>query len=280
MMRTILPTAAITSVLYLIIGNKYIPNEEFIQSSNNTIQLIDNNFSTGLTVFIPVFVMLAVIFVLRRKVMEGIFASLITSLIMGIFVFNMNIATVLSTLLYGYHPNNVEISAIVSGSGFFSMIKVLLVISLSASINGLLTETKLLDDLFEKFKSNIVSFSNLYFRSSLLSLLITLLTCNQSMTSLITGKQFSSTYDKYDVERNQLALSIADFGVITVPIIPWNINAIVVMTVTGFDSFAYIPYSYLCFLLPLISIIYSIMQNAKYNDGFSISEDSLMKRSL
>lgn len=274
MMRTILPTALIASVLYLIIGNKYIPDAEFIKNSGDTIQLINSNFNTGFIVFLPVVVMLTVIFILRRKVMEGIFASLITSVIMALFIFKMDPMNVLSNVLIGFHPKNPQIALIVSGSGLISMIKVLLVISLSASINGLLTETRLLDNMFEKFKSRIINFSTLYFRSSVLSLLITLLTCNQSMTSLITGKQFSSTYDKHGVERNQLALSIADFGVITVPVIPWNINAIVVTTVTGFDSFGYIPYSYLCFLLPVISLLYSVLQNRRYIKGFNMTQSS------
>lgn len=276
MMRTILPTAAITSVLYFIIGNKYIPNAEFLKNSGETIQLINSSFNTGALVFIPVIAMLVVIFIFRRTVMEGIFASLITSALMALFIFGLSPVDLLRTVLFGFHPTNQDIAVIVSGSGLISMLKVLLVISLSASINGLLTETGLLDNMFEKFKSRIMSFSTLYFRSSVLSLLITLLTCNQSMTSLITGKQFSPTYDKHGVERNQLALSIADFGVITVPVIPWNINAIVVTTVTGFDSFRYIPYAYLCFLLPLVSLIYSIFQNRKYSNGFNMTQRSVI----
>lgn len=274
MMRTILPTAGITAFLYHVIGNKYIPDAEFIKNSGETIKLINNNFNTGFVVFIPVIIMLFVIFVLRRRVMEGIFASLITSALLATLVFGVELTDLLQNIFFGYHPSDKDIAVIVSGSGLFSMIKVLLVIALSASINGLLTETKLLDRMFEKLKTKIYNFSTLYIRSSLLSLLITLLTCNQSMTSLITGKQFSPTYDKHGVERNQLALSIADFGVITVPVIPWNINAIVVTTVTGFDSFSYIPYSYLCYLLPIVSIIYSIIQNRKYLSGFNTTQSS------
>ncbi|MGX4601134.1 Na+/H+ antiporter NhaC family protein [Faecalimicrobium sp. JNUCC 81] len=49
--------------------------------------------------------------------------------------------------------------------------------------------------------------------------------------------------------------TISDTGIIIVPIIPWNVNSIIIRLVTGVSCLSYAPYAVLCFFFPIITIL-------------------------
>jgi Na+/H+ antiporter NhaC len=77
------------------------------------------------------------------------------------------------------------------------------------------------------------------------------------MTTLITGNYFIEKYDAFKIDRRLLARTISDTGVVCVPLIPWNINGILVATVTGVSTAAYLPYAVNSWLLPAITLYFA-----------------------
>ena len=91
------------------------------------------------------------------------------------------------------------------------------------------------------------------------------------MTTLITGTHFKELYNKYNITRNRLMLTIADTGIIIVSIVPWNLNAIIVYSITGVGAMEYGRFAFLPYLLPLLTIIYPVFLNKKYSKNFDKS---------
>ncbi|BEP28679.1 Na+/H+ antiporter NhaC family protein [Helicovermis profundi] len=268
MLKTLLPVFIVTSLIYSIIGSKYLATESSTIELNHIVNLLNQNFTTGFLLLIPPLLIIFSAIILKKSIVFSIGTSLLSSIFISLLITKMSLSKILTIMIFGFHPVNSEISNILSGSGLLSMVIVLLVIITSTSINAILTHTNLLEKTLITFSSNIKSYSNLIQKTALLSSLITIVTCNQIMTTLITGTHFKKVFNKYKIKRNRLMLTIADTGIILVPIIPWNLNAIIVYSITGVSATLYAPYAFLAYLLPLLTFIYPVFLNKKYLSNF------------
>lgn len=87
---------------------------------------------------------------------------------------------------------------------------------------------------------------------------MTVITCDQTMGIVLPSKLLKSKYNELDISKNILARTISDTGTIIAPIIPWNVNSIIVSLVTGVSCLSYGPYAILCILFPIITILVAI----------------------
>ena len=69
------------------------------------------------------------------------------------------------------------------------------------------------------FLKNIKTYSQLTRKAAILSIVLSILTCNQTLTSIVTGKYLNSYYDDLNIKRNYLAKTIGDTGLNIVGII-------------------------------------------------------------
>lgn len=93
-------------------------------------------------------------------------------------------------------------------------------------------------------------------KTALLRIVVCAITCSQALTTIIPGQYLKKVYSNFSVSKNTLARTISDAGIIIVALIPWNINAILVSSVTKVSTLEYLPYAFFCYLLPLLTFIY------------------------
>ena len=265
MIKTLIPVFIITSIIYYFLGLKYLADETSLEKLNQIINLLDSNYKIGLTMLIPPILILISSVILRKSIVFSISSSLISSILLSFIILKMDIFSILKIMIFGYHPLNTEISNILSGSGLISMFMVLSVILASNAINEILKETNLLENTLNMFSNNITSYSKLIHKTALLSSLITALTCSQILTTLLTATHFKKIYDKFNVKKNILMLTISDTGIIIVSLMPWNLNAIIVKSITNVSASNYAIYAFLPILLPILTVIYPYFFNKHYN---------------
>lgn len=141
------------------------------------------------------------------------------------------------------------------------MLPVVFTIISATAFTGLLDETKSLNVLINKLISSIKNKYDLLKKCSLLSILLNTLTCNQTVGIIIPSKFMKNIFLNHNLEKEDLALCLSDSGTITVALIPWNINSIVASTLLGVSSIHFIPYSFLCYLIPITFILKSRKNN-------------------
>jgi len=108
-------------------------------------------------------------------------------------------------------------------------------------------------------------------------------TCNQSLAIIVPSRFLKEEYNKRGIPTKKLGRTIADSGVVTVSLVPWNVNAIAITSILGVSTLKYFPYALLCFLLPIATILWgyweSRKENEKYNKPKYNDEHNQLKKS-
>ncbi len=120
--------------------------------------------------------------------------------------------------------------------------------------------------LIDMFSKTIKTAKELVLKTSILCIVINAITCNQSLSIIIPGKFLSKEYENKKLRREDLARTIADSGVVTVPLLPWNVNALAIVTILGVSTMSYLPYAFLCYLLPIMTVAYGFFAKIPSNN--------------
>ncbi|WP_350343903.1 Na+/H+ antiporter NhaC family protein [Proteinivorax tanatarense] len=262
MMTTLWPVVLLCIGFYYWLGREYILTEQSINHINNVQQLLSGYYTIGWYTYLPpILLMGGAIF--RFPILYCILIGLISSMGISFFTTDLTIAQMLETLILGYQPENGEISKIISGAGWISMLNVILIILFSTALNGILEHTKMIKPLIDIFSKKIKDAKELVFKTSVLCIGINAITCNQSLSIIIPGKFLKEQYQEKGLTKNELARTIADSGVVTVALLPWNVNALAIVAILGVNTLDYAPYALIPYLLPIATVIYPHVQKPR-----------------
>ncbi len=255
MMKTFIPTYIITGMIYYYIGanlQRGASNIELYQS------VISNHFI--ISPYLLLFPILFLIFSLFEieiiwTVLIGIFGGSMIS----VFVQKITFHEVLRGIFLGYHlhSSSHEFNQIFHSGGIISMMEVVLIVMGAIALGNLLERTGILSPMIEKILSRIYTKKQLVFYTGLMSSIFTIVTCDQTVGIVIPSKVFKDKYEKLEVDDTILARTISDTGTIIAPLIPWNVNALIIGAIISISPLQYGPYAVLCYLAPIITILAS-----------------------
>lgn len=261
MMRTLIPTVIITSIIYYIIGLDYMGTRD-ISEVLKLQEMIKGSFLVSpILMFIPVAV---VILSLRglgalRSISIGCVIGIITSF----FYQNASLGQIGNWIIFGYKSTSSYeyINNLLFSGGVISMIEVIFIVMGAVSVGGLFEKTGILKSALNDFINKNITKNTLILKTAFISILLTALTCDQVMGIVIPNKLFKDKFEKIGIKREVLVRTISDTGTIVAPLMPWNVNAIIIASVTGITS-GYALFSVLCFLFPFVSIIVAMIENS------------------
>jgi len=200
---------------------------------------------------LPVFILLVMI-IFKIPVLKAIGTALISAFLISFFTRgSLN----LELILYGYKSPVDEYSYLLNTNGFINMISVLMVIASSALLNGVLRVTGLIKPLINPVLKRSKNPITVVLNTAITSVILTLITCNQTLTAIITGDNFKGIYDEHNIDKKFLASTIGNAGIGIVGIIPWNVNGLIVTALTGVPTTEYFKWSY----FPILLLIYSLV---------------------
>lgn len=251
MARYTLTGIAVSALFYGMLGAPY-------RSGNGgdvaqLLQVLEGAFPIGPLCMLPLAVMVLLVLALRRSVVQSLLITLCLSLVLAFVRGGLEPLQVVDVFFHGFHPADPAVGRIVSGSGVFSMVSVILSVLASAVLNGLMDGTHMITWLLDRLNRPTEKESVLMGHAALTSDLLTLVTCNQPICAMATGSYFSPKFDELHITRRSLCHIISDNGIILSPLIPWNVNAMMASSVTGVATLAYVPYAILCWLLSLFT---------------------------
>ncbi|SES88269.1 Na+/H+ antiporter NhaC family protein [Anaerobranca gottschalkii] len=269
MMQTFIPVFITTSLIYLIIG---ITNSQGVDS-----KLIEEfqyaiNYSFSVSPFIllfPVFIIFLPL--LGLKIIPTIGIGLLGGIFLSIFLQGYSLTSVLEYILFGFRGEtpSAMLNSILISSGVKGMVEVVFIVAAIIALSSLLEGAGILKNLIDILLINVKGTGELIFRTGILASLLTVVTCDQTAGIVLPGRLFKEKYDKLGVKRENLARTISDTGTVIAPIIPWNINAIIISLITGISPLRYWPYAVLCYLFPLTVIAIYLLERLN-NRGHSL----------
>ena len=222
-------------------------------------KIIFDYYQVSLWLLLPFLVMM-VLLLLKTPILKALSVLTVSSLLI-LVIRGVGLLEILKMMIAGYTSGHVLLEDFIKTSGFLNMTNVLWVILLSAFLNTILEADHLMVYIIGPFVKNIKNKNNLYHRTGFLSLIICMITCSQAMTAMITGKYMAPYFDKMSVDRSYLAMAISNVGVNLVALIPWNVNALMVLSITGVPATKYFIFAVFLWLLSAYTLIHRPIKN-------------------
>ncbi|QXM06224.1 Na+/H+ antiporter NhaC family protein [Crassaminicella indica] len=259
MLATLIPTLIVSAIIYYILGKSFT-GEVDVSTLKAYQRNIFNTFtiSPALLLFPITMIILAVVGV---KVIPNMTFGLLGGICISIFFQGIQIKELMHAILFGYHARTgiEELDGILRGGGILPMIEVIFIIIGAVALSSIFEGTNTIAPMIDKMASNIKTKGALIARTSILSIVLTTVACDQTIGILLPGKFLKAKYEEFKIKKTILARSIADTGTTIAPLIPWNVNSIIITVITGVGATAYGLYTVLCYVSPVITILFGYL---------------------
>jgi Na+:H+ antiporter, NhaC family len=258
MLKTFLPTYFISALIYYFIGKKY--SVVLVNSNiNNFISAINSNFVVSpLVLLLPLSII--IMSFLGIKMVKAVSFALIAGMAVSIGLQKANFNDLISAIFNGYRAttNSDVLNTVLVSGGVVSMISILLIIAGAISLSSIFQETGLIIPLIKRITGRIKTNEELILKTGFISCVLTAIS-DETIGIILPGKLLREKYEELGIENTTLARTIADTGTIISPLIPWNVNSLFIFITTGIPTIAYAPYSVLCYLSPIVTVIFAYL---------------------
>ena len=253
--------AILSAGLYLLLSLKYPSAISFVEIQQFKHALTDAFVISPFYFIIPVVVLWT-----SFKGMKSAYVltlGILMSTFITLFVQNTSWSTLLNHILFGFTtPSKMPFLKSLEIGGAFAMIEVVLIIMAGISMSTLFDKCGFIQPIIDLVERRSKGTKQVVFNTGFLSIVLNALTCDQTVGILVPGKYLKELFFKYKLDRNTLAQVIANTGTNIAPLMPWNVNAIIVLAITGVSALEYAPYTFLNLLtLPFVLIFTQLTEN-------------------
>jgi NhaC family Na+:H+ antiporter len=264
MMNTLVPTMIICSIVYYLLGIRYNTGMDLAKISALQSSLKDAFYISPWLLLMPL--LIVILSALGVKILYSIIAGLSGGAIITIFMQDISLMQILKAIAVGYKANTAspQLNHILVSGGVVSMIEVLIIVMGAIALSSLLEGTGLIDKIISKFIGDKTDKGTLIINTGIISSTLTVVTCDQTMGIVLPGRFLGHKFDEQQLSRGIQARTISDTGVVIAPLMPWNINALIISIIVG-SSIPYQQYAVLCYVFPVVTLAAGVFH--KYRKG-------------
>ena len=255
--RTMIPSILVSCVIYYFLGNEYI----IMEKTNSLIQ-IQNQLQNTFNISPLLFAIPSIILVMSFrgfKSLHTIAGGVLSGILFSIFLQGYSLGDILRFLIYGFALDKANpLSSLLKGGGILNIIDVVIVVVCAIFLVHLLINSGIIDVIIGEFIKTIETPRKLIQKTGILSMMLTILTCDQTVGIFLPIKVLRDKYDNYGIPREVLFRNISDTGIVIAPILPWNINYLIIIGIVG-AGINFIPYAVFCYISPIIALLTSFL---------------------
>ena len=258
MMYTTVPATVICLVLYTVLGIRNASANADLSNIELILDTLGANFNISVVALVPAVLVLltsalkvpAVPAMLGCTAVSGVFACLLQKI---------SLSAMLGAAMNGFSSDTgvAMVDKILSRGGMTSMYSNVAIIILSATMGAVLEKSGVIDSLVNNVLLKAVHkpcgliLSTMVYCYSLL-----LISGHQVMPIILGGRTFRPAYDRMGIQSKVLSRTLEDTCTIGAPMVPWGTSCAYMFSVLGI-GIAYIPYAFLCYIVPLFAILYA-----------------------
>jgi|LGOV01.1.fsa_nt_gb NhaC family Na+:H+ antiporter len=256
MMKTFLPVYLLSLLFFMYMDFHMVTQSNNLEQVNNFKNLINEAFVISpVLLFVPLIIIILPFFKIETK--YALLIGVILGSILTIFVQGYSFYETIMIILKGFHINDGgSLSLILNSGGIYAMIEVVLIVMGALGLVGILDGVGLLNEMSNKIVDGIKNRRSLIIRTVLVSSMFTIVTCDQTVGVIIPAKLFKEKFEKFKLKKEVITRVISDSGIVIAPLMPWNVNVIIFSTVLGITSMKFAMYSVLCYLFPIMTLVY------------------------
>jgi NhaC family Na+:H+ antiporter len=156
------------------------------------------------------------------------------------------------------------------GGGMWPMLNEVLLIIMAGALNGVMEASGMLPAILDTVLKRIRSAGGLIMMTVGLSIAMSLVACNQSLSVIVPGRTLRPVYEKWGVPLRELVRSLADSGVVISPLIPWNLHGILCSAAMGISTETCFPYAFFLWGLPLLTLLMALKRSSGPRNGHAV----------
>lgn len=256
MFKTAILPYLLTAAAFLMIGLTKFSDTSTAVDLNSLISLLNNNFQISAWMLLPP-VLIILLAVLKVPTIINIALNILFSLMLGIFFTERGWSELLNIMFQGVSKKTgtAFIDNILARGGLTSMLELISLIIFAVLLGGLLEKMGVLNSLLKPFLHLIKKKIHLIAVTLFAGITSAALGCNQFLGVFLPAKMLAKNYDQMGVKREEMARALGDSGLIFSPLIPWNVNALMMTAVLGVNTIEYFPYAFFPLLIPLSNLL-------------------------
>ncbi|GAB2717160.1 Na+/H+ antiporter NhaC [Halomonas garicola] len=265
LMPTTLPAMLIALVIYTVVGFNLVGDEaasfERIAAINTGLA---DSFTLSLWTVLPVVLVIGFA-VMRMPAMPVLFTGVVLGGLTAVWFQDAPVKEVFAYAFSGYEiaTGVAEIDGLLNSGGIQSMTWVITLLLIALSFGGILESTGSMRAIIEAVVKRVRSFGALQSSAIGSSIATNLVAGDPYLSIALTGRMFGPVYRGKKYSMLNLSRATEEGGTLVSPLIPWNAGGAVVITSLGLgiysgnmENLLYIPLAFVCWLSPLIGILY------------------------
>ncbi|WP_099207732.1 Na+/H+ antiporter NhaC [Urinicoccus timonensis] len=260
LLYTSIPSMILALILFALVGAKY-SGTSFDQSQVDLIiEGIHSQFVISpWLLLVPLTILVVVL--LKVPAIPGLMVSFAVGSLAAIFVQGASLPDVVEAAQFGYlSDSGVEIvDKLLSKGGLDNMMYTVSLIIAAMSFGGLLEQCGMLTSIIEKVEQFIKRRWSVIASATLASTAINICTGDQALSVILSSRMFKDLFEHHDLDLKNLSRCTSDGGVVTSPIVPWNVCGVFVASTLGVSTLSYLPYSFFNLISPLMSIVFGVL---------------------
>lgn len=258
MMYTTVPATIICLILYTVLGLQSASANADLSNVQTIMTTLDANFNINVLALIPALLVL-VTSALKMPAVPAMLGCTAISAVFACVLQGEGLSAVLNAAMNGFTSETgvAMVDNILSRGGMTSMYGTVAIIILSATMGAVLEKSGVIDCLVQKVLLKAVHKPRgLVLSTMVYCYTLLFISGHQVMPIILGGRTFRPAYDKMGIQSRVLSRTLEDTCTIGAPMVPWGTSCAYMYSVLGI-GIAYIPYSFLSYIVPLFAILYA-----------------------
>ena len=268
MMYTTGPAFVISLVIYGVLGMRYTAEGIDSEQVANTLTAIEQNFNMNIFLLLPPVIVIVMAILKCPSIPTLIFSTLAASLLAMIFQ-GQSLASMATILDSGFSIESgfADFDTLMSRGGLQSMLWTAALGMLGMLYGAIMEKTGLLSSFLEHMKPLVKNTGTLITTVIFSNAILLAATASQTLAIVVGGRMYVTEFKKKDLLPQVLSRTLEDSGTIISPLIPWSLCGVYMAGTLGVPTLSYLPYSFLCWLCPIIAIIYGFTGKFVWKTG-------------
>ncbi|NLY82042.1 MAG: Na+/H+ antiporter NhaC [Clostridiales bacterium] len=263
MLYTTVPAFIIALVVYGVLGAKYSADTIDTSSVDLITSGIAANFnvSAGYTL-LSLLPLVVIVGMAMKKIsaLAAMVAASLVAMVIAIITQGYGILEMMSFMNYGFSiDTGVDmVNSLLNRGGIQGMMWTLSLGYLGLSYGGILEKTRIMERLIDSMATLTGNARNLIITHIFSSIIVNFISASQYVAIIIPGRMFLPAYKKIGVRTDVASRTCEDAGTVTSPLVPWGLCGVFFAGTLGVSVLAYAPFAVLCYVTPLVAILYAV----------------------
>ena len=250
------PALLISIVAYVFIGMNYSHvSADSASGIAETLAGLEGAFNLTPAVLLPAALLIFLI-VIKFPAVPTMIAAAFAGTLCAVLFQGEGLGAALGYMMKGYVGDTgvADVDKIVTRGGLSAMMSTVAIVILSMWMAGVLQRTGIMHAILAKIARIIRKPAGLVTTTTVMTYPFSYFAADPYLAMMLPSKAFAEAYDEMGYDRSVLCRSVSS-AVFFAPMVPWGSGGLYVAATLGVAVLDYLPYYFVGFLAPIITIL-------------------------